>query len=337
MPSSSHPRGGNVHWERQFSRQKPKETCKISWGFESHPSSSVYRVNHTLLSLSSQQYRPIRLVSCCPAFLVGLSGHTSAIWGAVFADRFFSERLALVAQRHGSRHQRRAKLLRALSLCIEYLKAHYTSLSPLPNPTTPTSNHSSTLNRSIHGIGVAPPPAATLPYDSFDPSRFIYWKSFTVDGKKYNLNYTQRLTPWMEDAVFRAIVAAGASSREVEVVVKSAYRYGEMGHRLLAKAGLAPRLYHCAFDKTIRMWVVVMDYIPGRVCNHKLIEDERFSLKHGIELLHAEDIVFGDQEPNVIITEARKVCLVDFEWCGLCRDIQDGDRVIPRVRYFVEL
>ncbi|KAF5386420.1 hypothetical protein D9757_006635 [Collybiopsis confluens] len=312
--------------------------------------------------VSSQQYRPIRLVSCCPAFLVGLSGHTLAIWGAVFADRFFFERLALVyvgpqapttlTSPIGGRSDMEvgirevAKLLRALSICIEDLKAHYTSLSPLPTPTTPTSNRSSMLNRSIHGIGVAPPPAAALPYDSFDPSRFIYWKSFTVDGQKYNLSYTQRLTLWMEKTVFRAVMTtdtpsdtssttSSTSSNKVEVVVKFAHRYGEMGHRLLAKAGLAPRLYHCAFDETIRMWVVVMDYIPGRACNRKLVEGEWLSLKHGIELLHAEDIVFGDlREPNVIITEARKkVCLVDFEWCGLCRDIQDGDRVIPRVRY----
>ncbi|KAF5372261.1 hypothetical protein D9757_009624 [Collybiopsis confluens] len=300
--------------------------------------------------VSSLQYQPIRLVSCCPAFLVGLSGHTLAIWGAVFADRFFFERLSLMyvgpqapttlPSPFGGRSDMEvgireiAKLLRTLNTCIEDLNAHYTSLTPLPTTMT-----TSTLNRPsirpMHGIGIAPSPLATPPYDSFDPSRFVHWKSFGIKGTKYNLEYSQRLTNWMEKTVFRATMTTDTNSEKVDVVVKFAYRYGAAGHRLLAKAGFAPRLYHCAFDETIGMWVVVMDYVSGRVCHGKLIEGERLSIKTAIGLLHAEDLVFGDlREPNVIITEPKNsVCLVDFEWCGSCRDIQEGGNVIPRVRY----
>ncbi|KAF5345843.1 hypothetical protein D9757_004733 [Collybiopsis confluens] len=219
--------------------------------------------------VSSLQYQPIRLVSCRPAFLVGLSGHTLAIWGAVFADRFFFERLSLISE----------------------------SALHLSDPASYYYDH----------IYLKPP---------IHPPNARYWYSTLSTG------YTplRLLRPFSED------------------VVKFAYHYGAAGHRLLAKAGFAPRLYHCAFDETIGMWVVVMDYVSGRVCHGKLIEGQRLSIKTAIGLLHAEDLVFGDlREPNVIITEPKNsVCLVDFEWCGLCRDIQEGGNVIPRLGLAVD-
>ncbi|KIK52323.1 hypothetical protein GYMLUDRAFT_180276 [Collybiopsis luxurians FD-317 M1] len=122
--------------------------------------------------------------------------------------------------------------------------------------------------------------------------------------------------------------------RETEVVVKFASRYGEAGHRLLAEAGFAPRIHYCGFEESIGLWVIVMDYIQGALCNCKLIEHEKDSLSSAIRTLHKNNLVFGDlREPNVIITES-KVCLVDFEWCGPCIDIKEGDSVVqPRVRY----
>ncbi|KAF5365376.1 hypothetical protein D9757_012131 [Collybiopsis confluens] len=292
--------------------------------------------------VSSHQYKPIRLVSCCPAFLIGLSGHNLAVWGGVFADRFFFERLTLMYvgpqtppalasplegrcdMEIGIREV--AKLLRTLSTCIEILNDHYGSLSPLSPVTTSAST---CANRPTHGTGVAPPPSPTLPYNSFDPSRFVHWKSFNVEGEQYTLVYHQRLTLWMEKTVFRAVMTADSNPKKEDVVVKFAHRYGEVGHRLLAEAGLAPRLYYCAFEKSVGMWVVVMQYVPGRICHGPLLEGEGSSLQQAINLLHAQDLVFGDlREPNVIISKPkRSVCLVDFEWCGSCEDTQGRGRV----------
>ncbi|KAF5387266.1 hypothetical protein D9757_006875 [Collybiopsis confluens] len=302
--------------------------------------------------VSSEQYQAIRLVSCCPALLIGLSGHTLTVSGGVFADRFFFECLALMhigpqapitpPSPMGGRSDMElgirevAKLLRTLSNSLNELELHYTSLtSPSSLPPLDRSPIPSASNRSMHGTGIMSSPAAPVPFDSLDPSRFVCWKSFIVRGEQYQLEYKQRLTDYMEKTVFRAVMTTGTDGKQVDVVVKFAYRYGELGHHLLAKAGLAPHLYHCAFEESLGMWAVVMDYARGRVCNGKLVEGESESLKHAIELLHAQDLVFGDlRGPNVIIIEPKKkVCLVDFEWCGQCIDTLDGDRVIPRVRY----
>ncbi|GAW04098.1 hypothetical protein LENED_005866 [Lentinula edodes] len=114
--------------------------------------------------------------------------------------------------------------------------------------------------------------------------------------------------------------------------VKFACRYGETGHRLLAEAGLAPRIYYCAFDETIGLWVIVMDYVEGVLCNGKLVGGEAKSLTRAIKLLHDNDLVFGDlREPNIIISKPREsVCVVDFEWCGPCKDIKEGGNVVQR-------
>ncbi|KAF5369602.1 hypothetical protein D9757_010468 [Collybiopsis confluens] len=245
--------------------------------------------------------------------------------GGVFADRFFFERLALMyvgpqapatsPSPIGGRSDMEvgirevAKLLRNLSNCIGDLKLHYTSLTSLTSPPDVGATsipYSST--RPMRGIGITPPPPPPIPFDSFDPSRFVHWKSFVIHGDKYNLEYRQRLTTdCMEKTVFRAYMTTGTNSKKVDVVVKFAYRYGALGHHLLAEAGLAPPLYHCAFDESIGMWVVVMDYVQGQICNGKLVEGEGDSLKHAIEILHAQDLVFGDlRGPNVIITESKK-------------------------------
>ncbi|KIK52320.1 hypothetical protein GYMLUDRAFT_64339 [Collybiopsis luxurians FD-317 M1] len=176
------------------------------------------------------------------------------------------------------------------------------------------------------------------PYESKYPSRFVHWNSFTFQGNQYDLVYRQRLTSYMEKTVFLAAMSlpSDPNFRETEVVVKFASCYGEAGHRLLAEAGFAPRIYYCGFEESIGLWVIVMDYIQGAVCNRKLIEHEKDSLSSAIAILHKNNLVFGDlREPNVIITEPKgKVYLVDFEWCGPCIDIKEGDSVVqPRVRY----
>ncbi|KAJ3813121.1 hypothetical protein F5876DRAFT_74195 [Lentinula aff. lateritia] len=271
--------------------------------------------------VSSPQYTRVREVSCCPALLVGLSGHVMAVWGAVFADRFFFERLSLVfvgpqpdscarSPTYGRSDlevgiRMVAKLLRTLEVCNEELETHYQDL-----------------------------PYSSNRLQSGDPSRFVHWKSLSCGGKEYNLEFRRRLTTYMDKTVFLALMTHASDSKipPTNVVVKFACRYGETGHRLLAEAGLAPRIYYCSFDETIGLWVVVMDYVEGVVCKGKLVEGEAKSLTRAIKLLHDNDLVFGDlREPNIIISKPTEcVCVVDFEWCGPCKDIKEGENVVQR-------
>ncbi|KAJ3731580.1 hypothetical protein DFJ43DRAFT_998883 [Lentinula guzmanii] len=279
----------------------------------------------------SKQYEHVRAASCCPALLLGLSGHVLAVWGAVFADRFFFERLALIyigpqpPSALSSPTMGRsdievgvrevAKLFCTLEHCVQDIKYHYRSLDLL----APSSPISSTTRFTIS-------------------KPFTHARSFTSQGNQYNLVYRRRLTEYMTKPVFVASLTSSSdlNFRVTEVVVKFALRYNEAGHRLLADAKLAPRIHYCSFEISIGLWVIVMDYIQGNVCNRKLTKSQKDSLSNAIRILHKNNLVFGDlREPNVIITEAEnKVCLVDFEWCGPCIDIKEGDRLVqPRVCY----
>ncbi|KAJ3981361.1 hypothetical protein F5890DRAFT_1477022 [Lentinula detonsa] len=320
--------------------------------------------------VSSKQYQPIREVSCCPVLLLGFSGPVLAVWGAVFADRFFFERLGLIyigpqppsalpSPTMGRRSdvevgiREVAKLFRTLEGCVKDIKYHYRSLNwevpsslsstthstLIPKPKF-TARTSTSTSRKLDSLILPPSMMSTTPLD-LDPSRFVYWNSFTLGGKRYKLGYRRRLTEYVTKPVFVASLTLSSDLNfpvaEAEVVVKFASRYSEVGHRLLADVKLAPRIYYCSFEEEIGMWVVVMDYIQGdSCCNRKLTKPQKDSLAKAIGILHENDLVFGDLgEPNVIITEGEnEVCLVDFEWCGPCVDIKEGDRVVQaRVCY----
>ena len=70
--------------------------------------------------------------------------------------------------------------------------------------------------------------------------------------------------------------------------------------------------------------MVVMDYIdsdtlivPKRKMNKETIETVRSEIRRALDLLHDNGLVFGDlRPPNVMITKAGKVKLIDFNWAG---------------------
>ncbi|KAJ3739658.1 hypothetical protein DFH05DRAFT_1529913 [Lentinula detonsa] len=341
-------------------------------------SSFWFQQTHLLLtSPFAWEYQPIREVSCCPVLLLGFSGPVLAVWGAVFADRFFFERLGLIyigpqppsALPSPTMGRRRsdvevgirevAKLFRTLEGCVKDIKYHYRSLDwEVPSPLSSTTHStlipkpkpkpkftartSTSTSRKLDSL-ILPPSTmstGTTPLD-LDPSRFVYWNSFTLGGKRYKLGYRRRLTEYVTKPVFVASLTSSCDLNfpvaEAEVVVKFASRYSEVGHRLLADVKLAPRIYYCSFEEEIGMWVVVMDYIQGdSCCNRKLTKPQKDSLAKAIGILHENDLVFGDlRGGNVVVSEGEnEVWLVDFEWCGPCVDIKEGDRVVQaRVCY----
>ncbi|KAF9496469.1 hypothetical protein BDN71DRAFT_1505770 [Pleurotus eryngii] len=281
--------------------------------------------------VSSDQYAPVRSVSCCPTFLVSLSGSQLAIWGAVFAERFFFEPLAFLhvgpqpvcTDRSPSETGVRevAKVLRLLNDALDELTSYYKTL-PIPPPV-----HVSSYGKKIRS-GKHANSTTTSRISSSHAARFPHWTSFKIGANKATLTYTRRLAgdTDFERTVFLAKMTSESISPSVrDVVVKFTYRYSEDGHRLLADKNLAPTLYHCAYEETVGMWVVVMDVVEGGTARkgNKLNIEQGKSLRHAVGLLHAKGLVFGDlREPNVIV-KPDTICLIDFEWCGRCEDV-DG-------------
>jgi hypothetical protein len=113
-----------------------------------------------------------------------------------------------------------------------------------------------------------------------------------------------------------------------DIVVKFVDHYGEKAHRLLANAGLAPRLLYCGWPcsnndqpSSQPISMVVMEYIDGNtLAEAKYIKDKEMvqsEVWRALELLHEHGLVFGDlRRPNVMVTKDDKVKLIDFNWAG---------------------
>ena len=116
-----------------------------------------------------------------------------------------------------------------------------------------------------------------------------------------------------------------------DIVVKFVDRYGERAHHLLAAEDLAPKLFFCGSPclsgeqpsyRSLSM--VVMEYIDGETLaqikeemNPQTTEEVRLELRRALDLLHDRGLVFGDlRPPNVMITKAHRVKLIDFNWAG---------------------
>ena len=100
--------------------------------------------------------------------------------------------------------------------------------------------------------------------------------------------------------------------------VKFTSRYNIHAHCLLAEQNLAPQVY--GFDKlAFGHFMVVMEYIDGHsMIGRDFTTDDLGRVQKAMDILHEEDIVFGDLRPNNIIKpqDGRGVLLIDFDWCG---------------------
>ncbi|KAJ8693351.1 hypothetical protein PTI98_008354 [Pleurotus ostreatus] len=204
-----------------------------------------------------------------------------------------------------------AKVLRLLDDALDELSVYYKTL-PIPPPVR-VSSYGKKSSSGKHANNAA---------------RFPHWTSFRIGESEFTLAYQRRFPG--ETDYERTVFLAKMTSESImppdrDVVVKFTHRYSERGHRHLADNDLAPTLHHCAYVESVGMWVVVMDVVEGRTAHkgNKLSAEQGKSLRHAVELLHAKGLVFGDlREPNVIF-KPNAVCLIDFEWCGPCEDV-DG-------------
>ena len=115
------------------------------------------------------------------------------------------------------------------------------------------------------------------------------------------------------------------------VIVKFTARYNAEAHRLLADEDLAPKLHFC--ERVIGgLYMVVMDRIDGTSV-WQIQQDKKVVpavvlayIKDALDILHANDFVFGDlRDPNILYLPSKaRVMLVDFDWCG-----KDGEDRYP--------
>ncbi|EGN94600.1 hypothetical protein SERLA73DRAFT_188571 [Serpula lacrymans var. lacrymans S7.3] len=93
---------------------------------------------------------------------------------------------------------------------------------------------------------------------------FPYMTSFHLSNGDIQLKYRYRLHPQNSDKiVFMASTHIPGEDHEVDVVVKFTDTYCIEAHALLAKDGLAPKLFYWGKPNEVAMYVVVIELVKG--------------------------------------------------------------------------
>ena len=161
--------------------------------------------------------------------------------------------------------------------------------------------------------------------------------SYRGDDGLINFEYIGYLEK-CSDCVTLCARTCGESSSNI--VVKFVDRYGDMAHRILANAGLAPKLLYCGSPRVTEeqpsyhnLSMVMMDYIKcSTLATAKAEMDDRAKgvarseICQALKLLHSAGLVFGDlRSPNILVEiKTREVKLIDFDWAGV-----DGQAKYP--------
>lgn len=191
---------------------------------------------------------------------------------------------------------RLARVFRALSCCRVDLKNYYEGVTRLASPRLSC---------------LFPNPTPVDPSKSLPKLTYRHFLSRTGQP-------TSDLVD-LQDAT-TTIYIATLDNTEQEVIVKFTARYNEAAHRLLAEAQLAPMLHFCGLVVG-NLYMIVMDRVEGKSA-WQLHEDgipiPAILTTKAVQLLHEEDIVFGDLRSNNIIYVAseHRVVLIDFDWAG---------------------
>ena len=273
------------------------------------------------------QYSGRRLKTNHPVILIGLAGDHLELSSAIFLgddvhqSAPFAQRLCLGFHAHDNIF-RLAQAFKAVTIAAKSILGYYADLNRYP------------------------PPAGSTAHMFPNPTR--------LDGDPLleNLRFKCRLSragtrvtlPKLEDdrrlGLYIASMPAppsSAAASDIEVVVKFTARYNVKAHRLLAEAGLAPRLYSCS-RVLGELYMVVMEFLPGKTMLHScrgckyLPWSVYADIEAAIQRLHAEGIVFGDLRlSNIMCFEPKatsesvfgpeqgpmRAKLIDFDWAGV--------------------
>ncbi|KAF9444646.1 hypothetical protein P691DRAFT_326802 [Macrolepiota fuliginosa MF-IS2] len=264
---------------------------------------------------TSSNFKALRRISCCPALLFGIAGPRIIVCGATFTDRpIFQELTDYITlgscTTTGDYHSgldkaayRAAQLLRGLREAFSTLGNYY--------------------NWNYYNLNI---------YRTPQFPQFPHFRTFSVDGSTVTVKYLERLDTSPQKAIFKARVVevtnaestAPCHLRRGEIVtIKFAYRYSKEAHSLLARQEprLAPKLWHCQYEPTVDMIVIVMEFVDGYCLVERPAPSQRQfeALQKAVKILHENDFVFGDlREQNVLVPKEDENCmrLVDFDWCG---------------------
>ncbi|KAL0947893.1 hypothetical protein HGRIS_010528 [Hohenbuehelia grisea] len=260
-----------------------------------------------LIVSTSPQLEKLRDVSCMPAFLLGIVGPFITVAGAIYLDGVVSQRLTpmislvpdvssttpiefYASEREKCVYQI-ANVFRALRHCQDKLRAEYLAMS------APTGAIEDVMVPAPHFSSFSPDPSTT-----------------------FSLKY---LCPFFPRRSNRAVFVAEARSgcTRMKCVVKFTARYCQEAHRLMEKAGVAPKLLYCKFEPTVGKFCVITQYIEGPKSDPnvraKPTKEGVDKLRTALKKLHAQSYVFGDlRDANIILDKTRCPQLVDFDWSG---------------------
>ena len=268
------------------------------------------------------QYKPFRDASCCPMFLVGVVGPNLAVSGAIFTERFVSQRFTDyiylgplpsggVESPMSHRIRRVAQILRALRVCTSELEDYYKNLEFQAPPAS--------KSRRSQGRGISRSPAPTPSHPLLQKVPPPHFQAFTINNKTYKIEYTERLDRrYPSKAVFKGTIKCEGDKGEVKhVVIKFTDAYPAEAHKLLDEISLAPKLWFCNREESVEMHVVVMDYVRGKEVEDLLTGEKHIhDLRKAVSVLHERGYVHGDlRGPNILIA-ADGLKLIDFDWCG---------------------
>ena len=254
------------------------------------------------------QYEPIRNASCCPCITMSVAGPYITFGGAILVDSFtvepFTEYICLGGDPYTEeRTALHAQIFAAVSQALFDLKVYYRNLEPTVTP---------------------------MPYRLFPNPTYLSNKPSQKLTFTSRFHYEGRLSDDYARSLFRANYGEG--EMEEEVLVKFCEHYHADGHRKVAAANYAPKLFYC--EQILGgVIMVVMKFIDGsnshyrfkhQVLPPKILDDVR----NAVNELHDATLVFGDlRRPNIIIhktSDGERAMLVDFDWVG-----QDGEARYP--------
>ncbi|KAH9066510.1 kinase-like domain-containing protein [Lactarius vividus] len=258
-----------------------------------------------------KKMKPIRDRCCCPTFLIALAGPWMCILGAVFVDHVVVEQLTDFVWIGGNPYNDKK-----LKLVTHILASLRTGIAEL-------GNFYEELGLSLYG-------------SPEDPQRFFpFIRHYSVGEHVVRFSYQDYLTPKTLEAPKAIFLATTETESPQKIVVKFVQTYNTEAHRLLASANRAPQLLYCSADdpnppELGGLIMVVMEYSDGITVHQRYGNDQLPQLifeqvEEGLEILHANNIVFGDlRPPNILITKDNHVLLIDFDWCGL-----DAEQTYP--------
>ncbi|KAL5532742.1 hypothetical protein ACEPAF_4516 [Sanghuangporus sanghuang] len=263
---------------------------------------------HILFHAQAQaQNRDCVVWSNWPIILIGIAGSRLEISTAVFTDGIYSDKLLsedfYIDAWQSETVLRVGRIFKALSLAIEELREYYEPFSE-------------GLEMEATIAHVYPNP---LPCEGYHIPRLTYIGKLSHTGELLDEKDKKAVRLERPYALYRARMIQDGSDDEVDVVVKFTVRYHEQAHRILEQKELAPRLHSC-IPLVGDMYMVIMDYIKNTSLYLTKPEDPEKVLsdvKTAVDLLHAQDLVFGDlRVQNIVLKPKGKAMLIDFDWVG---------------------